>query len=551
MNSEGAVRRLGLVHRFSWLEGRERHLIWLALGLAALLVLLQLAREDVYYDVFAQDVFIHLNGISHIQSGGRPHVDFPTPIGAFYYYVFYATTWLAQPSAYTAVYANALVAALLAGLSLAIGHRRLPPAWAALLTLYVVLVALSPRHLGDTIITFNAAYNRWGWSFLALLAVLISLPRSDADRGRVQIMDGLLTGLIIAILFFTKLSYAAVGVGLLLSSLVSVRRDARPLLFVGVATGAALLAAVLVELSSGIVSAYITDLSRALQLQAGGRIAQLVSLAYFTGYEHVLALFVVGAAVLARGGDRPGLLRLGYYLVLIAAGLLVATQNHRAYEIPLLPVTALIGLRMFVGSGRTEPGAPAAALLAPAAALMLFLLPMVFDMQTMLRQSVTRHVPGPDVDWLKETPLHNLAYRAGANEVLDTGNCVDAAPTVDEDREYMAALRDGVRLLAERGADSRSRVLALMWTNPFPSLLRAAPVSHDLAWWDPGRSFSAAVHPNPDALLGGADYVMIPKFDWNSFSKTTTLMLEIYGPSLQRRFRRAGESACWLMLARV
>ena len=126
-------------------------------ALVALLFVLQLARGSVYYTRYIQDVPIHLNGIYHLQAGEWPHLDFSTPLGILYYLTFYATTALHAPGAFTAVYANGLAAAVVVALTLVVGHRRMSPAWLGALAFYLGLVAISPRHFGSFLVTFNAA----------------------------------------------------------------------------------------------------------------------------------------------------------------------------------------------------------------------------------------------------------------------------------------------------------------------------------------------------------------------------------------------------------
>jgi hypothetical protein len=73
---------------------------------------LQIQRGRVFYEGWVQDIFIHLNALLHIQEGSLPHTGFSTPIGSFYFLAFYIATYFGPPSAYTAVYANGIVAPL-------------------------------------------------------------------------------------------------------------------------------------------------------------------------------------------------------------------------------------------------------------------------------------------------------------------------------------------------------------------------------------------------------------------------------------------------------
>ncbi|MBW3654550.1 MAG: hypothetical protein KY444_00465 [Gemmatimonadetes bacterium] len=522
---------------------RPNLLIWVAAGVLACLFALQLLRGSVLYDAWFQDIFIHLNAIRHIEEGSLPHVGFSTPIGGFYYLAFYLTTFFAAPSAYTAVYANGLVAALAAGLAVLAGYRRLHAGWTAALMFYVGLVALSPRHLGEAVITFNAAYNRWSWALFAVLAVVVSLRRDDAENPRAALMDGVLTAVLLVLLFFTKATYAVVGVGLVLASVATVRRGAQTRVYSFTVAAAGALLFVAVELGVGIVLPYLADLRRAASAQASPRVYQLFEAAYVTSADHILILFIAAVAAIASS-TKPVVHRVVYLFVLFGAGVAISGQNNPAIEIPLVPVTALIAFHLF-GGHAPAVAAPRIVMAAAGAILLLFLKPAVPDALTVVRESLQPAAPGPDVDWLRNTPLRNLAFRPASNRVLSAGDCAGTPPPVEADREYLAVLHDGVRLLKKHPL-AGARVLSLTWTNPFPVLIDGPPVRNELSWWDPGRSFDARMHPEPEALLGGVDYVLIPKFEY--FAGTPQAMLGIYGDEIRARYRLLDESGCWRLM---
>lgn len=524
-------------------------LIWLALLVLLSLFALQVLRGSVLYQGWSQDMFIHLNGILHIEEGSLPHIGFSTPIGAFYYLAFYLTTYFAPPSAHTAVYANGLVAGLSAGLALLAGYRRLHAGWTAALMLYVGIVALSPRQLGEFFITFNATYNRWSWAMFAVLAVVVSLPRVDAERSQAALMDGVLTAVLVALLFFTKVTYAVVGMGLILASVVTVRRNAQTWLYSLTTAAALALLIITVELTFGILLPYISDLQRTAQAQGGtSRPAQLLLIAYHTAADHILILLV--AAVASIGSNaKASVGHTIYLIVLIGAGLAIAVQNHLALEIPLVPVTALIALQFF---GRRRPVSARPIVLAAASAaavLLLFLRPMAADTKAFLEESLAPSAPGPDVDWLQETPLRDLAIPAGPNTVLSSGGCLAAPPQAGSDRSYFSVLQDGVRLLNKHPLVD-ARVLSLTWTNPFPILIGGPPVANELSWWDPGRTFNASIHPRPETLFRGVDYVLIPKFREHS-APTYRALLSVYGAEIQERYKLLEESGCWQLMGAI
>lgn len=552
MVSDTASRPLAL---WSWANKQakeSRLLIWLALLALSSLFAMQVLRGSVLYEGWVQDIFIHLNGILNIQSGNLPHTGFSTPVGPFYYLAHYLTTYFAPPSAFTAVYANGFVAALAALFSLLVGYRRLHPGWTAILILYVGIVAISPRQLGHLFLTFNATYNRWSWAFFAVLAILVSIPPADAERPRAAVQDGALTGVLLGLLFFTKVTYAAVGLGLVLVSLGTVRRSAHPLLYILATVMTAGLLVLLVELRFGIVFPYFADLHRAAQVPGVNRIQQLIMIAYVTTSDQV-AIFLVAAIAAAASGARLRLSNVVYLLVLVLAGLAIATQNHIAPEIPLTPAVALVAYRLFHGP-EANPRVPLALRLAASIAVAgLFARALALDTITIVEESLAPAAPGSDVDWLRDTPLHALAFKASNTQVVVDGKCTAQPWIYGLGREYFAIVQDGVRLLKEhRSGDGR--VLSLTWSNPFPLILGGQPPRHDLSWWDSGRTFTSTVHPPARELFRDVKYVMIPRYQGSNHGSnppTADLMLSIYGSEIERNYKLLGESGCWRLMGRI
>ncbi len=509
---------------------------------------LQIQRGSVLYEGWVQDIFIHLNALLHIKEGNLPHTGFSTPIGSFYFLAFYLATYFGPASAYTAVYANGIVAALAMMLACLGGYRRVHPGWTSLLALYVGILAIAPRQLGQMIITFNASYNRWSWVFVAVLSLVISIPRLDADKTRAALLDGLLTGVILALLFFTKATYAVVGLGLVVASAFTVRKNSRPFVY-GISALATLFVLIVsVQISLGIVFPYLDELLQAARVPGVGRVQQFMIIAYVTGPD-VILIFMIAAASAIASRSMLHIRRALYLVALVLAGLALSTQNHLAFEVPLFPATALIALILFADrlpAFKAPAWLPAAA---TTAVLLLFLRPMAADTASIVEESFAPAEGGADVDWLNATPLRDLAFRPAKNNVIEPGNCLADPPEVVHDREFVAAWGDGVRLLNKHGARG-SKVLSLSWTNPFPVLTGSPPVHHDLSWWDPDRTFSSTIHPRAETLFREVDYVLIPKYRI-AHEPTTQMMLRIYGADIQRRYKLLEESGCWRLMGPV
>jgi hypothetical protein len=548
MRSDIAVLASSLWSAANMSAKQSRLLISLPLLVLACLFGLQVLRGSVLYEGWVQDAFIHLNGILHIEAGNLPHKGFSTPIGAFYYLAHYLTTFFAPPSAFTAVYANGLVAALATFLSVLTGYRRLHAGWTAILTLYVGTVAMSPRQLGELFLSFNASYNSWSWAFIAVLAVVVSIPRVDAERRQAALMDGILSAVLLGLLFFTKATYAVVGLVLIAASVATVRRRFHPSVYAIWAAVILVLTIIVVEASFSIVLPYLSDLQRAAQVPGASRVQQLILTIYVTGSDVILIL-MIGACSLAISYSTGSLSTAAYLLILISAGLAVSAQNHMAFEIALVPVSALAASILFKPRQDDSPRPDLVSVVIAVSVFLLFLRPTIINTATILEESLTPSSSGPDVAWLRSTPLKDLAFRASPNAVVEGGNCLKDSPTVSQDREFIAVFGDGVRLLRKHRS-GEGRVLSLTWTNPFPVLVGAPPAPSDLSWWDPLRTFNATNHPRAETLLREVDYVMIPKYK-SSNTPTTEQMLKIYGAEISRRFKALEESGCWRLMGRI
>lgn len=509
---------------------------------------LQIQRGSVLYEGWVQDIFIHLNALLHIKEGNLPHTGFSTPIGSFYFLAFYLATYFGPPSAYTAVYANGIVAALAMILAFLGGYRRVHPGWTSLLALYVGILAIAPRQLGQMFITFNASYNRWSWAFVAVLSLVVSIPRLDADRTRAALLDGVLTGVILALLFFTKATYAVVGLGLVVASAFTVRRTSRPFVYGSAALATLFILVASIQISLGTVFPYLHDLLQAARVPGVGRVQQFMIIAYVTGPD-VILIFMIAAASAIASRSNLHISRALYLVALALAGVALSTQNHLALEVPLFPAVALIALILFADRVPTFKAPAWLAAAATTAVLLLFLRPIAADTASIVEGSFAPAAGGADVDWLNATPVKDLAFRPAKSNVVETGNCLVDSPDVVQDRDFVAVWGDGVRLLNKHGARG-SKVLSLSWTNPFPVLTGSPPVRHDLSWWDPDRTFSSAIHPRPETLFREVDYVLIPKYRV-AHEPTTQMMLRIYGADIHRRYRLVEESGCWRLMGSV
>lgn len=526
----------------------------------AALILLAWASSarGAMYESWAQDIFVPLEGVIHLQHGQLPHLFFGTPVGCLYYVIQYLPTLIAPLSARTAIWSNLIVAVVAFGITAWIAYGRLPAWLAAVASLYTGLVALSTRQLGEKliIVTNNASYNRWSWAILAVSALLLALPHPRATQ-RTTLIEGSVAGLLLAALFMIKITYFVAGVGLLILALVTVRRTT-PVWFGAAAAIVLIVVLASVQISTGMISAYLAEMRATVAVQPTKlRLASAFNLALaFAPGGLVVVLLALWAP--RRPSKRWSTLSpILLALAIFGMGWAVAIQNHPEPENPMLPIAALVawyGGRSFddeetdttrVSDSDGQLLALLRRLASPLVIIGVFLIPMVQDIGTLAWTARGATIADPKLSWLQSTPMRDLRIMATPWRTEQS----TSPNAFDNDVQYLESLGEGVSLLRSHiGHRHDVTVLPLTWNNPWPTLLGLRPVRHELAWWHDGRTFNSHIHPDAARLLGEIDYVFVPNRYY--MYDTTIAMSAIYSQNLRRDFHPVGKSANWTLYAR-
>jgi hypothetical protein len=119
-------------------------------------------------------------------------------------------------------------------------------------------------------------------------------------------------------------------------------------------------------------------------------------------------------------------------------------------------------------------------------------------------------------------------------------------------RDHPARINEGIDLLRKhlRRGD---RVTAIAYTNPFSFALGCQPARDALQWWGLNMTFDRKIFPSPDAFLGNASLVMVPKVlnrGEDVGSTTLDCMLDLYGAYLRSNFERMDSSEVWTLYRR-
>ena len=131
------------------------------------------------------DFLYNLSGAWHLQHGHVAHVDFHEPVGQLNFVLTQLGFQLLGPTPFAFLVGVTIVATAVFVSALLATMRRLPLVPAALFVIFVSLLMLMPAGAGDLpdAYSFAMPYNRYGWSLLCILALILFLPPKDRGNG--------------------------------------------------------------------------------------------------------------------------------------------------------------------------------------------------------------------------------------------------------------------------------------------------------------------------------------------------------------------------------
>jgi hypothetical protein len=209
----------------------ERIAAWL-LGPASLLSLLLLTVLPVLGGVWlltspamfvrteALDLAGLLEGGWRVYQGLVPHIDFHEPVGQLNFWLIAAgLRWAGHaPQAFLAGEMVVLAAIFMAAVWAAV--RRLPLMAAVVFVLFTCLLVLLPANVGARLgdYSFAMSYNRYGWSAICVLAVLLFVPPRQPSRW--CSWDAAVGAALVAAMFYSKITYFLAGEAAIVLALV-------------------------------------------------------------------------------------------------------------------------------------------------------------------------------------------------------------------------------------------------------------------------------------------------------------------------------------------
>jgi hypothetical protein len=450
------------------------------------------------------DVPIFLDGAWRIAHGQAPHRDFYGYLGDLPYYVTWLGMKVSRPCMSAITHGNVFLMAALGVSAMAVLRRRTSALYAVVMSLFLALLAVTPRPLGDPYdyTDYAMIYNRYGEAFIGLFGVILFLP-TDPGRGRRwgDWVETAFAGGLLTILLFCKANYFAVGLGFFILACLLGRFSPGRALFC-LLSAAVVFQAIL--LATHIPAA---DMRQDYQIMAaaqgmGGRLRVLA----IHGIENVLYLPVLGLLVWEMAGKEgqrmptPGSLwrPLVLFASLFGGALMLLSSNCQEGEMPLLALAGLYGAEIIRRDtvGTQEDSFLLTARNLGALALFGLLLVPIFatDCKTVLfaarNTAKSKWVSTPT---LQSTPLNDFRFTTNGTRFAEM-------------RGYMENLDDGIQLL-RRHPDPRMRLNALVFSDPFHLALGLVPAEGGC----PGLSntaISKRSHPLLKRMLGNATHIL-------------------------------------------
>lgn len=457
------------------------------------------------------DLLFDLAGAWHLHNGQVPHVDFHDPVGQLYFRLTQLGFWLCGPTAFAVVPGKIAAGAFVFVCAASASVPRLPPVAASVFILFTSLLALMPVDVGGgmTDFTFAMSYNTYGWAALSVLSLLLFLPRRRQGDGW---PDALLGGLLMAALYYLKITYFVAALVELAAAFV-VCRHAR--------STAWLVAGAVVVLNAVAPYnwPYLGDIRAAMQ--AGAAQVEPAHLRFLLRANALELSLYVAATVVAfgmwlRGRAEARLPAAAALLTTLGFALLV--WNTQLRGLPL----GMVALFLLYDALRPRW-----------VALMLLVFP--FALAAQASASVIAY--------------HQMASRPSGLVVVERTNLRGLAVPDDgaikrgeeiSQRDYVRSILEAAALL-ERATGG---IVLLDQVNPMPFVLGVPPPRGASLWLD-----LAFPWPSAEAMFAGIDHVLIPKAP--TYAAVTRKAVELYGPYIAERFPVRRESARWIVLDRA
>ena len=510
---------------------------------------------------YAQDVFFVLNGAWRVLNGQAPHVDFFSPFGPLIFLVVALGLKLARFDVQGIGYGISLMGMVVAAGVFRLASRRVGAAPALLLTVYLTLLCVTPYPLGMDPARFSHAmsYNRIGYGLLCLVMIeafsrpskehpqngaavrsgnpRVSGPFGGADgalcaregaTGRLEWLDGAITGAACVLLLFLKANFFLVAGAFVVLSMVCRRVERNRvggLAWASLAMGIAFLAYL-----RGDAASMWGDLRIAANARSGG-ITWPVLLSASAGHWMDLSRLAM-LGWLARGRLLDDF-RMLWLPAVFGGSILLGITNNQGPVSP--PVDVLVILLAVLVPAQNRM----ARLLVP-----LCLVPVLWQAGNDARSIVLaagEKIHGPAKGEIKTLAAPHLSHLHLYDYVGNTPN-----DEYTNGRSFVDHINQGIELL-EKHSEGGETIVCPELADPFAYALLRPPSRGGFVLLAHGYSYTDTRRPSSERLFGGADLALLPNRTAMTAEDLAHNRRNFFG-YIERNFHLIAETEEWRLL---
>ncbi len=528
-----------------------RGYFWLLIGsIAALAIALANVGLPIV-NAMPMDIAIVLDSGWRILNGQIPNLDYYSPLGPLTSLLVAFGMKVASPSASSIAYANILLLVTLTPWAWFVARSRLSAVNAFLFALFMGILLITPRPLGELIrnTSYAMIYNRHAFVLLSLLSIELFVSPRVPKRPNFFLLSGLSSGILLALLFFSKINYFAIGVVAILLAIALFRFS--KIWLIGLASGLAIVWISMHIFFDFNSFAYLSDISLAASSQNKTQRLHNLKGAAIANFYWLYLIFVL--IVINSINQTPKIRKTDVFLkqtkvqisaVFVAvSAILICGSNSQDTDIPLFFISGLILLEYLRREFKLDNNSTNSIL-----GLKYFLSILVvislcggilFQDLASVASAVTSNKSKlaaiPESQRLQSKTLSDMLVVGGSTEYPQAG-------------EYSQATNDGMALLRPH-LSSDSRVFSLDFANPFSFALELPPPKGDALWWHSNYTFNKQVFLDPERVFADVTLVIIPKTGSEGTSASKA-MQEIYGDYLSKHFIKKDESQFWTLLVK-
>ena len=509
------------------------------------LILINIGTSPI--NVMPWDMLVQIDSAWRVLYGQVPNVNFTPIIPPISILLTTFGMKVVPPSASAIVYGNILLFVILTFWSWFIASSRLSAANTFLFALFMGVLVVAPRALGDSVrgTTYAMIYNRQGWVLLSMLYVeLFIFHRKNMPPQETK--DGLSSGILLALLLFSKLTFFAMGLGAILIRCLFFRPAVK---WFVVSLSSFLLLAVLMQVLLPLnLSSYISEMRLLTPVYGSNRLKNSLLPVTIGNWKSILILIIPLPLLINNIKDR---LRKIWLLVTVAfvilTSIILCSSSAQVKEIPLFLVVVIIYLEYLPENFQFSDISTNKILKITYLYNLVVIIPLLFGIIFI-----------KDIGSIAYSAMWNRSQLSSLPELQKIKSpflasfVIPASPIIrsfsaEPGNSYPQEVNDGLMLLRKH-ISKDSRVFTLAFSNPFSFALELPPPSGGVTNWLADFSFNTKYYPNPEKAFKGANMIMVPKKGNNM--ATVIMMKDIYKDYLAQHFIEKDSSEYWTLLVK-